>query len=450
MTAPPNSPGSTGHEPTDRQRADREAAPRPSLDAGPSDSPGAEVTAWRPTAIRGDFPILESKVHGLDLVYLDNAATSQKPLAVIEAVDRYYREQNSNIHRGVHALSELATREYEGARAKVGRFLNAADPREVVFVRGGTEAINLVAETFGRGRIGEGDEIVLTRMEHHANIVPWQMLAERSGAKIRVVSFDDRGVLDTDELASFLGERTKMLALTHVSNALGTVNPVRDICRLAKAKGIPVLLDGAQAIPHTRIDVQDLGCDFYAFSGHKMFAPTGIGVLWGRLEHLEAMPPYQGGGEMIRSVSFEEGTSFNDVPHKFEAGTPNIAGTVGLGAAIDYLESIGMDRIAAWEHDLLEYATGLMRDIPGVRLYGTAPEKAGVLSFLIEGVHPHDAGTILDREGVAVRAGHHCAQPVMDRFGIPAMVRASLAFHNDRSDIDRLAKAVRNVQEIFG
>jgi len=418
-----------------------------------SESSGRRTAATAPfdvDRIRGDFPILGSKVHDRPLVYLDNAATSQKPSAVIEAVDRYYREQNANIHRGVHALSEIATRAYEDARAKVARFINAADPREIVFVRGGTEAINLVAASFGHGRIGSGDEIVLTRMEHHANIVPWQMLAESTGAVLRVVSFDDRGVLDIDELAATLGERTKLLALTHVSNALGTVNPVESICEMARSRGIPVLLDGAQAVPHARVDVQRLGCDFYAFSGHKMFAPTGIGVLWGKLEHLEAMPPYQGGGEMIRSVSFEEGTQYNEVPHKFEAGTPNIAGTIGLGAAADYLESVGMDRIAAWEHDLLTYATDAMQAVRGIRIYGTAPEKAGVLSFLIEGIHPHDAGTILDREGVAVRAGHHCAQPVMDRYGIPATVRASLAFYNDRSDVDRLVDAVRNVQEIFG
>ena len=398
--------------------------------------------------IRADFPILATEVHGKPLAYLDNAASSQKPRAVLDAIDRYYCAENANIHRGVHYLSELATKRYEDAREKVRGFINAERASEIVFVRGGTEAINLVASTFGQTRVGEGDEILITHMEHHSNIVPWQMLCERTGAKLRVAPIDDRGALIVDEFEALLGERTKMVGVVHVSNALGTINPVEKLVAMAHERGIPVLVDGAQAAPHHAIDVQALDCDFYAFSGHKMFAPTGIGVLYGKQQHLEAMPPYQGGGEMITTVSFEK-TEYNVVPHKFEAGTPNIAGTIGLGAAIDYMQSIGLASIETYEHELLDYMTERMSAIEGVKILGTAPEKAGVLSFNIEGAHPHDVGTILDREGVAVRAGHHCAQPVMDRFGVPATARASLAFYNTREDVDRLVAATEKVREIF-
>lgn len=398
--------------------------------------------------IRADFPILATEVHGKPLAYLDNAASSQKPRAVLDAIDRYYCAENANIHRGVHYLSELATKRYEDAREKVRGFINAERASEIVFVRGGTEAINLVASTFGQTHVGEGDEILITHMEHHSNIVPWQMLCERTGAKLRVAPIDDRGALIVDEFEALLGERTKMVGVVHVSNALGTINPVEKLVAMAHERGIPVLVDGAQAAPHHAIDVQALDCDFYAFSGHKMFAPTGIGVLYGKQQHLEAMPPYQGGGEMITTVSFEK-TEYNVVPHKFEAGTPNIAGTIGLGAAIDYMQSIGLASIESYEHELLDYMTERMSAIEGVKILGTAPEKAGVLSFNIEGAHPHDVGTILDREGVAVRAGHHCAQPVMDRFGVPATARASLAFYNTREDVDRLVAATEKVREIF-
>lgn len=399
-------------------------------------------------AIRRDFPILQSEVHGKPLVYLDNAASSQKPLAVIETIDRYYREENANIHRGLHALSERATIKYEKARKKLAAFLNAGDSREIIFVRGGTEAINLVAATFGRQHVGEGDEVLITHMEHHSNIVPWQMLCEEKGAHLRVVPMDETGTLKMDEFETLLTERTRILAVTHVSNALGTINPVKKIIQMAKAKGIPVLVDGAQAVPHHQVDVVDLDCDFYAFSGHKMFGPTGIGVLYGKREHLEAMPPYQGGGEMISEVHFDR-TVYNVVPHKFEAGTPNIAGAIGLGAAVDYLESVGLDRIEAYEHELLKYGTEALQSIDGLRLYGTAAEKAGVLSFMIDDIHPHDIGTIVDREGVAVRAGHHCAQPVMEFFGVPSTARASLALYNTRSDIDQLVRAIHSVKELF-
>jgi len=399
-------------------------------------------------AVRRDFPILAREVHGKPLVYLDNAATAQKPASVLERLDRYYREENANVHRGVHTLSELATRGYESARERVRAFIGAADAREIVFVRGGTEAINLVAATFGRERVREGDEIVVTHLEHHSNIVPWQMLCREKGARLRVLPIDDRGALRIDELEGLLGDRTRLVALNHVSNALGTINPVKTVVEAAHARGIPVLIDGAQAAPHLRIDVRALDCDFYAFSGHKMFGPTGIGVLYAKREHLEEMHPYQGGGEMISYVSFEK-TEFNEVPHKFEAGTPHIAGAIGLGATIDYLERIGLDRIEAYEHELLEYGTRALESVEGLRLVGTAPAKAGVLSFLLEGIHPHDAATVLDREGVAVRAGHHCAQPVMERFGVPATLRASLAFYNTRADLDRLVEAIGKVQELF-
>jgi cysteine desulfurase/selenocysteine lyase len=400
-------------------------------------------------AIRQEFPILSQTIHGKPLVYLDNAASTQKPRSVIDALSRFYATEYSNIHRGVHALSEQATAAYEGARDRVQRFLNARDRREIVFVRGTTEAINLVASTFGRIRVGAGDEVVLTTLEHHSNIVPWQMLCEERGARLRVVTIDAEGQLRMDELERILGPRTRMVAVAHVSNALGTRNPIRRIVEMAHAREVPVLVDGAQAAAHGRVDVQELGCDFYAFSGHKVYGPSGIGVLYGRLEHLERMPPYQGGGEMIRTVTFEK-TTYADPPHRFEAGTPSIAGAVGLGAAIDYMTAIGLDAIASHEDGLLDYATRRLAALPGVRLVGTAREKSAVLSFVISGVHAHDVGTVLDHEGIAVRAGHHCAQPVMDRFGVPATARASFALYNTRDEIDALVRGIARVQEVFG
>jgi len=398
--------------------------------------------------VRGEFPILRQKVNGHPLVYLDNAATTQKPRRVIDAICRYYTESNANIHRGVHHLSVKATDQYEAARRKVQRFINAEKPQEVVFVRSTTEAVNLVAQTFGRTRIGRGDEIVITGMEHHSNIVPWQMLCEQTGAVLRVAPINNDGELIFEQYEELLGPRTKMVAAVHVSNALGTINPVRDIVKAAHRHGAAVLIDGAQAAPHQTIDVRDLGCDFYAFSGHKMFGPTGIGVLYGKAEILEALPPYQGGGEMIKTVAFEK-TIYNDLPFKFEAGTPNIAGTVGLGAAVDYLNEVGLERIAAHEEDLLEYATEALSALPQVRLIGTARHKTSVLSFTVGDVHAHDVGTVLDQMGVAVRTGHHCAQPVMERFGVAATTRASLALYNTRSDIDALVAGVREVIEVF-
>jgi cysteine desulfurase / selenocysteine lyase len=399
-------------------------------------------------AIRGDFPILAQQVHGKPLIYLDNAATSQKPECVIETLTRFYQMDNANIHRGVHQLSERSTQSYEAARGKVQRFLNAAHTREIIFVRGATEGINLVAQTYGRTHVSAGDEIVISAVEHHSNIVPWQMLCEEKGAVLRVIPINDRGEMEFDQFQKLLNHRTRLVAVSHVSNALGTINPVREIVKTAHGWNVPVLIDGAQAVPHMKVDVRSLGCDFYVFSGHKVFGPTGIGVLYGRKQLLEDMPPWQGGGDMIRSVTFEK-TTYNDLPYKFEAGTPNIAGVIGLGAAIDYLDQIGMDAVAAHEHDLLEYGTRALESISGLRLIGTAREKAGVLSFVIDGVHPHDAATILDREGVAVRAGHHCAQPVMDRFGVSATTRASLAFYNTREDIDALVAGIQKVKEVF-
>ncbi|MBI2313758.1 MAG: cysteine desulfurase [Betaproteobacteria bacterium] len=399
--------------------------------------------------LREDFPILRQRVHGKPLVYLDNAATSQKPLAVIEAEDRYYREYNSNIHRGVHTLSQQATDAYEQARAKAARFLNARSPKEIVFVRGATEAINLVAAAFGRARVKEGDEIVLTAMEHHSNIVPWQMLCEQTGARLRVASINDDGELLFEEYKKLIGPRTKMVAVVHVSNALGSINPVKEIVRYAREREVPVLVDGAQAVPHVKVDVQDLDCDFYVFSGHKIYGPTGSGVLYGREALLKAMPPYQGGGDMILTVSFEK-TTYNELPYKFEAGTPNIAGGIGLGAALDYVTAAGLDAIAAHEHELLAYATAAVSEVSGLRLIGTAKEKASILSFVMEGVHPHDIGTILDHEGVAIRTGHHCAMPVMDRFHVPATARASFALYNTKEDVDALMAAVRTAKEVFG
>jgi cysteine desulfurase/selenocysteine lyase len=398
--------------------------------------------------VRKDFPILERKVSGRPLVYLDNAASSQKPRAVLDAMEHYYTTSHANVHRGVHTLSVEATEAYEGARAKLARFVGAASVREIVFVRGTTEAINLVAQAHVRPRVGPGDEILISHLEHHSNIVPWQMVCEQTGAKLQVAAIDDAGDIDLDDYQRKLGPRTRFVALSHVSNALGTINPVERMIALAHERGAPVLLDGAQAVPHLAVDVQALGCDFYAFSGHKMYGPTGIGVLWGRLDRLEETGPWQGGGEMILSVRFDE-TRYNKVPAKFEAGTPDIAGAVGLGAAADYLRGLGLADVAAHENELLAFATERVREIPGVRLVGTARHKAGVLSFVMDGIHPHDVGTILDQEGVAVRAGHHCAQPVMERYGIAATTRASFAIYNTRDEIERLVAGLRRVREIF-
>ena len=400
-------------------------------------------------SIRKDFPLLARKVHGKPLIYFDNGATSQKPQAVIDALNRYYTEENSNIHRGVHYLSELATSLYEEARKKLRRFVNARRLEEIIFVRGTTEAINLVAQSYGRKFLGAGDEIIVSAMEHHSNIVPWQMLCEQVGARLRVIPINHDGELLLDEFRRLLNDRTKFVSVTHVSNALGTVTPVQEIVRLAHEKGLPVLLDGAQAVPHLPVDVQEIGCDFYAFSGHKMFGPTGVGVLYGRAELLEKMPPYQGGGDMISLVTFEK-THYNVLPYKFEAGTPHIAGGIGLGSAVDYLAGLDWDQVAAHERDLLEYATQAITKIDGLRIIGTAQEKAGVISFVLDHVHAHDVGTILDQEGVAVRAGHHCAMPVMQRFGVPATTRASFAFYNTRAEIDVLVGALHRVLKVFG
>ncbi|OGV76683.1 MAG: cysteine sulfinate desulfinase [Methylotenera sp. RIFCSPLOWO2_02_FULL_45_14] len=398
---------------------------------------------------RADFPILETNVHGKPLVYLDNAATTQKPLAVIEAENLYYRHDNANVHRGVHALSQRATDAFEAARLKVQRLINAASPNEIIFVRGTTEAINLVAQSYGRSRFKAGDEIILSRMEHHSNIVPWQILCEQTGASLRIIPINDAGELELEAYEQLLGPRTKLVAVAHVSNALGTINPVRAMINLAHVHGVPVLLDGAQAIAHLPVDVQALDCDFYAFSGHKLYGPTGIGVLYGKTALLDAMPPYQGGGDMIRSVSFD-GTTYNTLPHKFEAGTPNIAGVIGLGAAIDYLTGIGFDALIEHELALLTYATQSVIDIPGLRIIGNALEKTGILSFVLDGVHPHDIGTILDRQGVAIRTGHHCTMPLMEHFGVSATARASFALYNTRAEADKLAAAIYQVKEVFG
>jgi cysteine desulfurase/selenocysteine lyase len=395
-----------------------------------------------------DFPALNQLVHGKPLVYLDNAATSQKPRSVINAITRFYQKDCSNIHRGVHLLSERATRAYEEARLAVQQFIHAANPAEVIFVRGTTEAINLVAQSYGRTHVQAGDAVLISAMEHHSNIVPWQMLCEEKGAKLHVIPMNDRGELLLDEYEKLLTPETKLVAVAHVSNALGTVNPVRQIIRMAHERGIPVLVDGAQAVPHLQVDVQDLDCDFYAFSGHKMYGPTGIGILYGKRRLLEAMPPYQGGGDMISSVTFEK-TTYNSLPHKFEAGTPDISGVIGLGAAIEYLTRIGLDNVAAHEHDLLVYATEQITRLPGVRVIGTAKEKTAVLSFVLDGIHPHDVGTILDQEGIAVRTGHHCAQPVMQFFGIPATTRASFALYNTEAEADALMRGITKVQEMF-
>jgi cysteine desulfurase/selenocysteine lyase len=399
-------------------------------------------------ALRGDFPILARRIRGKPLVYLDNGATAQKPRVVLETLDNYYRNYNANIHRGVHTLSGEATAAYEGARDRIRKFINARANAEVVFVRGTTEAINLVATCMGWGGVQRGDEIIISAMEHHSNIVPWQLLCERSGAVLRVIPINEAGELIMEEYARLLSDRTRLVAVTHISNALGTVNPVKQIIEMAHARGALALIDGAQAVPHTAVDVQTLDCDFYAFSGHKLFGPTGIGVLYGRQAVLEKFPPYQGGGDMIKMVSFEK-TIYNDLPYRFEAGTPDIAGVIGLGAAVDYVTIVGLDRIAAYERDLLEYATDAARGIPGLRIIGTAKEKAGILSFILEGIHPHDIGTILDHDGVAIRTGHHCAMPVMEFYKVPATARASLAFYNNRADIDALIKAIVHARQVF-
>jgi cysteine desulfurase/selenocysteine lyase len=398
--------------------------------------------------IREDFPVLKQRIHGKPLVYLDSAATSQKPFAVIEAIRKFYEVDCANIHRGVHELSQRSTAAYEETRIKAKRFLNARAKNELIFVRGTTEGINLVASSWGRKNVKAGDEIVISTLEHHSNIVPWQMLCEEKGARLRVIPVDDRGELLLEEYEKLLGPRTRMVAVGHVSNALGTINPVRQIVEMAHRAGALALIDGAQAAPHLKIDVQALDADFYTFSGHKVIGPTGIGILYGKARLLNAMPPYQGGGDMIKSVTFEK-TVYADLPYKFEAGTPNIAGGIGLGAAFDYVTRIGLDNIAAYEHELLLYGTEALSRIPGLRIIGTAREKAAVLSFVIDGIHPHDIGTVLDRQGIAVRTGHHCAQPVMDRFGVPATTRASLAFYNTFAEIDALAAGLAIVKEIF-
>jgi cysteine desulfurase/selenocysteine lyase len=398
--------------------------------------------------VRADFPILQQKVRGKPLVYLDNAATSQKPRAVIEAISRYYEGTNANIHRGVHFLSEHATEEYEAVRGIAQRFLNAAESREIIFVRGTTEGINLVAQSYGRAHIQAGDEILITDMEHHSNIVPWQILCDERGAKLRVAPINDAGELILDEFANLLGPKTKLVAITHVSNALGTINPIRRIVEMAHSRNVPVLVDGAQAVPHLKVDVQALDCDFYAFSVHKVYGPTGIGVLYGKAALLEAMPPYQGGGDMIASVTFEK-TIYNKLPYKFEAGTPDIAGVIGLGAALQYVSGLGIENIGAYENEVLAYATQAVSAIPDVRLIGTAKEKAGVLSFVLDNIHPHDIGTILDQEGIAIRTGHHCSQPVMKRFGIAATARASFALYNTKEEADALVRGIEKVREVF-
>ncbi len=399
--------------------------------------------------IRRDFPVLQERIRGKELIYLDNAATTQKPLTVAYALQHYYTSENANIHRGVHLLSQQATFSYERARGRVGQFLNAAEPSEIVFVRGATEAVNLVAHSYGRGHVGPGDEVIVTQMEHHSNIVPWQVLCEEKGAVLKVVPISDDGALILEAYEELLSERTRIVAVTHASNALGTINPIKTMIDMAHACGAVVLVDGAQGVPHMHVDVQELDCDFYVFSGHKLFAPTGTGALYGKKHLLEAMPPWETGGGMIQRVSFEKGTTYADVPTRFEAGTPHIAGGIGLAAAIDYVNSIGRTAIAEYEEELLRYATDLLSDIEGVRLIGTAAEKVGVISFVMDEAHPHDIGTILDAEGIAVRAGHHCAQPLMQFYGVPATVRASLAFYNTRAEMDALAEGIRKVREVF-
>jgi cysteine desulfurase/selenocysteine lyase len=414
----------------------------------PSSGPQPVGAAYDRAVFRNDFPGLHQNVHGKPLVYLDNAATTQKPYAVIEALDRFYRLDCSNVHRAVHELSDRATQAYEASRMSVKLFINARSEHEIIFVRGTTEAINLVANSYGRSRIKPGDEILISALEHHSNIVPWQLLCEQTGGRLVVAPINDAGELILERFEDLLGPKTAIVAIAHVSNALGTVVPVREIVRMAHGRNVPVLIDGAQAVSHFAVDVRELDCDFYAFSGHKLFGPTGIGILYGREKLLEEMPPYQGGGDMIRSVTFEK-TTYNDLPYKFEAGTPHIAGAIGLGAAVNYLAGLGMENVSVYEKELLAYGDRALRGIPGLRLIGTAREKAGVLSFVLDGIHPHDVGSVLDRLGIAVRTGHHCAQPVMYRFGVPATTRASLAFYNTKSELDALADGIRRVQEVF-
>ena len=407
------------------------------------------TTTFDINKIRDDFPILKQRINGNPLVYLDNGATSQKPQSVIDAIVNYYTTTNSNVHRGVHTMSQQATDGYEGARSKIRQFINADDDKEIIYTRNTTEGINLVAHSYGRQNVGPGDDIIVSNMEHHSNIVPWQMLCEEKGANLLVVPIDDTGELVMDEYEKMLSSRSKLVSITHVSNALGTILPAKQIVEMAHAHGAPVLLDGAQAVPHMPVDMNELDCDFYVFSGHKLFGPTGIGVLYGKKEYLEAMPPFLGGGEMIKSVTFEK-TIYNDLPYKFEGGTPDIAGAIGLGAAIDYVNNLGFDQITAHEDELLRYGTEALSAIESLRIIGTAEHKAGILSFVIDKAHPHDIGTILDEQGIAVRTGHHCAQPVMARFQIPATARASLAFYNTKEDIDALVKGIDRVLEVFG
>lgn len=419
------------------------------LPATSSPAAAAAIAAYDVEALRQEFPVLATRPHGRRLAFLDSAASSQRPLAVIEAVDHYERSSHANVHRGVYQLSQQATAAFEGARETVRRFLGAASSREIIFTRGTTEGINLVAQSWGRTNLRPGDEILITWMEHHANIVPWQMLCEQTGAVLKVAPIDERGMLRIDLFQELLSSRTRLVAFTHVSNALGTILPAAELTRMAKAVGARVLIDGAQAVPHERVDVQALGCDFYVFSAHKLYGPTGVGVLWGREAVLRDMPPWQGGGDMILSVSFS-GTTYNDLPWKFEAGTPNISGVIGLGAAIDWLEKLGLERVRAHEQRLLVHATAVLAAVPGLRIIGTADHKASVISFTLEGVHPHDLGTILDAEGVAVRTGHHCAMPVMDFFDVPATARASFGCYNNEADIDALVAALGKAREVFG
>ncbi|MFZ4400108.1 MAG: aminotransferase class V-fold PLP-dependent enzyme [Bacteroidales bacterium] len=398
--------------------------------------------------IRADFPILRQQVYGNPLVYFDNGATTQKPQCVIEAIDKYYSEENSNIHRGVHFMSQKATMAFENARETVRKFINAKHAHEIIFTKGTTESINLLASSFGKKYIGKGDEVMISAMEHHSNIVPWQMVCEEKAAILKVIPFHENGELDLEAFENLISERTKIISITHVSNALGTINPIKEIIKKAHEHSIPVMIDGAQGIAHSNVDVKDLDCEFYCFSGHKIYAPMGIGVLYGKEEWLNALPPYQGGGEMIQTVSFEK-TTYNELPYKFEAGTPNVGGVLGLGAALQYVEALGMDKIAAYENELLDYATNELLKIEGIRIIGTATQKAAVLSFLIDSIHPYDAGTIIDRFGVAVRTGHHCAQPVMDFLEIPGTIRASFAFYNTKEEIDVLIKAILKVKLMF-
>jgi cysteine desulfurase / selenocysteine lyase len=414
-----------------------------------SANPLVRGTTFDVATIRRDFPILHQSIHGKPLVYLDNAASSQRPRAVIDAISHYYEHDHANVHRGVHALSQRATDAYEGAREVIRKFIGASDTQEVIFTSGTTEGVNLVAQSFLRPTLKAGDEILISALEHHANIVPWQLLCEQTGAALKVIPIDQRGVVDFAAFESLVGPRTKLLALAHVSNALGTIVPIENYIAVAKRANVPVLIDGAQAIPHTPVDVAALGCDFYCFSSHKMLGPTGFGILYGRKELLERMPPWQGGGDMILSVTFEK-TTFNQLPWKFEAGTPHIAGAIGLAAAIRYLDAIGMDRIAAYEHELLLYATDRLTKLPGLRVVGTAPEKAAVISFVLDGIHPHDIGTIVDTEGVAIRTGHHCAMPVMDFFKVPATARASFSFYNTFEEADRLVAALEHTRRVLG